>query len=68
MKLRNTNPIGEVDLPLIRRSLQPGETFEVPDEAGARLLEQVGNFELADGEPDPEPGPEIGPADEEDDR
>lgn len=45
MKLRNTNPLGAVDLPLIGRTLAPGEEFDVPDEAGAALLEQVGNYE-----------------------
>ena len=45
MKLRNINPLGEVELPLIRRVLAPGEEFDVPDEDGARLLEQVGNYE-----------------------
>ena len=45
MKLRNINPLGEVELPLIRRVLAPGEEFDVSDEDGARLLEQVGNYE-----------------------
>lgn len=45
MKLRNINPLGEVDLPLIGRVLAPGEVFDVDDDAGAALLEQVGNYE-----------------------
>ena len=45
MRLRNVNPLGEVDLPLIGRSLEAGEEFEVDDETGAALLEQVGNYE-----------------------
>lgn len=45
MRLRNTNPLGAIDLPLIGRSLEAGEEFDVPDEIGAALLEQVGNYE-----------------------
>jgi len=46
MQLRNTNPLGAVDLPLIGRVLEPGETFEIDDERGNALLAQVGNYEL----------------------
>lgn len=45
-KLRNTNPLGAIELPLIGRVLKAGEEFEVSDEQAARLLEQVGNYEL----------------------
>jgi hypothetical protein len=45
VQLRNTNPLGAVDLPLIGRTLEAGEVFEVDDKAGKRLLEQVGNYE-----------------------
>lgn len=43
--LRNTNPLGEVDLPLIGRTLAAGETFEVPAGVAETLLAQVGNYE-----------------------
>lgn len=57
MRLRNINPLGAVDLPLIGRQgepfgeegvgcLEPGEVFEIDDERGNALLEQVGNYEL----------------------
>jgi hypothetical protein len=36
MRLRNINPLGEVDLPLIGRSLAPGEEFEVDDKHAGR--------------------------------
>jgi len=59
MRLRNTNPLGRVDLPIIGREgdelgeglacLEPGEEFDVDDEIGAALLQQVGNFEPVDG-------------------
>lgn len=47
--LKNANPLGAVDLPLIGRTLEAGEEFEVSDEHAAVLLEQVGNYELAKG-------------------
>ncbi len=72
MQLKNVNPLGAVDLPLIGREgdngtygepdergyavrtpvpgsgcLEAGEVFEVSDEIGKALLEQVGNYEPA---------------------
>lgn len=49
MLLKNTNPLGAVDLPLIGRSLEAGEEFEVPDDVGKELLKQAGNYEQAKG-------------------
>lgn len=46
MRLANTNPLGEVRLALIGRTLAPGEEFDIDDTRGAALLEQVGNYEL----------------------
>lgn len=56
-KLRNINPLGHVDVPLLRRQgepfdepgigcLSPGEVFEVTDEVAALLLPQSDNYEL----------------------
>jgi hypothetical protein len=56
-KLRHINPMGHVDVPLLRRQgepfgeegsgcLEPGEVFEVSDDIAERLLEQVDNYEL----------------------
>lgn len=42
--LVNTNPLGEVDVPLVGRILAADEEFEVSAEVAAVLLEQVGNF------------------------
>lgn len=90
--LRNVSPLGEIDLPLIRREgdngeygpgvnddgdpievrtavhgsgcLERGEVFEVDDETAAHLLEQVGNFELAEPvDPASAPGGEIATGD-----
>ncbi|HEY1174794.1 MAG TPA: hypothetical protein VGF17_01450 [Phytomonospora sp.] len=47
MRLRNTNPLGAVELPLIGRVLEAGEEFDIDDEHGKRLLEQDGNYEKA---------------------
>lgn len=61
VQLRNVNPLGHVDLPLIGREghpedapdegegcLKPGEVFDVTQAQAEHLLEQVGNYELAD--------------------
>lgn len=72
MRLRNTNPLGAVDLPLIGKSLRPGEVFEVEDEQGTVLLEQVGNYaSVSDDTPlglpeDHEPQLPLGPEGDED--
>lgn len=50
MRLKNTNPLGAVELPLIGRVLELGEEFEVTDEQGKALLEQTGNYELVEDE------------------
>lgn len=42
--LKNTNPLGVVDLPLIGRTLQAGEEFEVSDDHAKKLLKQKGNY------------------------
>ena len=57
VKLRNTNPMGHVDVPLLRRQggpvgeegvgcLEPGEVFEVDQETADLLLLQSDNYEL----------------------
>lgn len=43
--LRNVNPLGEVELPLIGRTIAAGEEFEVPADVAETLLAQVGNYE-----------------------
>lgn len=58
MKIRNINPLGRVDVPLLRRQgdvegegrgcLEPGEVIDVPDDVAAELLEQTTNFEAAE--------------------
>lgn len=45
MRLVNRNPVGDVEFPLLRRVIKRGEEFEVPDELGAELLKQIGNYE-----------------------
>lgn len=60
--LRNVNPLGYVDVPVLRREgdvddtpgvgcLVPGEEFEVEESLAAELLEQVGNYELVKPKP-----------------
>ena len=61
MRLRNVNPLGQVDLPLIGRQgeplgeegvgcLEPAEEFDCTPEHADNLLRQVGNYEAADDE------------------
>jgi len=45
-KIRNINPLGEVEVPLQRRILAAGEEFEVSDEIAERLLDQPDNYQL----------------------
>lgn len=56
-KVRNINPMGQVDVPLLRRQgepygvegsgcLEPGEVFETDADTAALLLEQADNYEL----------------------
>jgi hypothetical protein len=61
VKIRNINPLGRVDVPLLRRQgdiegegrgcLEPGEIVDVPDDVAAVLLEQTTNFEAVADEP-----------------
>lgn len=44
-KLKNTNPLGEVDVPLLGRVLEQDEEFDASPEQAKVLLAQVGNFE-----------------------
>ena len=46
VRLRNTNPMGEVYLHLIGKNLTAGEEFDIDAALGKALLEQVGNYEL----------------------
>lgn len=49
--LRNINPIGDIDLPILGRTIRAGEEFEVANEVAAVLLEQVGNYEAVTKKP-----------------
>ena len=55
MRIRNVNPLGAVEFPLIRRVLEAGEVFEVPDPVGEALLLQLGNFEQVTDDTDNNP-------------
>lgn len=54
VKLKNTNPLGAVDLPLIGRTLEAGEVFDVPDAVAGRApstsQDEDGNDVLDPGE------------------
>ena len=44
MRIRNLNPIGEVEVPSLGRVVAAGEVIDVPDEVGAALLDQPMNW------------------------
>jgi hypothetical protein len=41
MKLKNINPLGAIDLPIIGRTLVAGEEFDVPDALAGRAPSTV---------------------------
>ena len=49
--LRNVNPLGAVDVPLLGRTLAAGAVFEDPDSVAETLLAQVGNYEKSAKKP-----------------
>lgn len=44
MKIRNINPLGEMEVLLLGRVVAPGEEVEATDEQAAELI-STGNFE-----------------------
>ena len=46
--IRNINPIGDVDVPLLRRVVARGESVTVTKDQAARLLDQADNWVLAE--------------------
>lgn len=53
VRLRNVNPLGEVDVPGVGQ-LTRGQEFDVDSAIAEVLLEQVGNYELAKASKDGE--------------
>lgn len=47
MLIKNVNPLGDVEVPALRKVVSAGEVIEVSDEIATALLEQVGNWEAA---------------------
>lgn len=64
VRLVNTNPLGAVELPLLRRVLAPGEEFEVPEAQAENLLSQVGNYAPAPSKSNKPAAPAADPAQE----
>jgi len=46
MKLKNVSPLGELDVPLLKRVIAAGEVFEVPADIGEALAAQPDVFEV----------------------
>lgn len=47
-KIKNISPCGDLDVPLLRRVIETGETVEVTKDQAERLLAQPDNFEPVD--------------------
>lgn len=47
-KLKNTSPLGDLDVPLLRRVIETGEVFEVTEDQARVLLLQPDNYQPAD--------------------
>lgn len=44
MLIRNVSPLGALEIPALGRVVEADELFDVPDELGAQLIQQVENF------------------------
>jgi len=47
VRLRNVNPLGGVEVPMLGLVLTAGQEFDVDADVASLLLEQTGNYELA---------------------
>ena len=47
-KLKNTSPLGALDVPLLRRVVEADEVFDVSDDQARVLLLQHDNYQPAD--------------------
>jgi len=54
--IRNINPIGDVDVPLLRHVVARGESVTVTEDQAARLLDQTDNWTTVDA---PAPADEL---------
>ena len=50
-KIRNVSPRGDLDVPLLGRVVEAGQTVDVTDEQAARLLPQVDNWATVETSP-----------------
>lgn len=46
-KIKNVSPLGDLDVPALRRIVAAGEVVEVDDDLAANLLEQSANWAAA---------------------
>ena len=46
MKLKNVSPLGDLDVPVLRRVVKAGEVFDVPESVGASLAAQPDVFQV----------------------
>lgn len=46
MKFKNVSPLGDLDVPVLRRVVAAGEVFEVPETLGSVLATQPDVFQV----------------------
>jgi len=63
IKIKNTSPIGDLDVPLLGRIVAVGETVEVTPDQASRLLRQADLWCLADTDTLPRPSESASKAD-----
>ena len=59
MRIRNINPLGAVDVPLLGLVVEVGDLVEVTDEQAELLLAQPGNWEAVPVAEEPEEAPDT---------
>jgi hypothetical protein len=52
MKFKNVSPLGDLDVPILRRVVAAGEVFDVPESVGALLKVQPDVFQVVTGKDD----------------
>lgn len=46
MKFKNVSPLGDLEVPVLRRVVAAGEVFDVPESVGALLKDQPDVFQV----------------------
>lgn len=50
MKFKNVSPLGDLEVPVLRRVVAAGEVFDVPESVGVLLKDQPDVFQVVKSE------------------